>query len=557
MLITDSKSLEKYKTEYRLWQGIPSIEVTPKGRMFVTFYSGGKQEEIGNYVLLVTSDDQKTFSEPVAVAYKENCRCFDPCLWIDPLGRLWFTWSCMPERGVYGVICEDPDAETLVFGDVFWIGSDVMMNKPTVLSTGEWLFPIAVWDKKLRSFLDPRNEFPQDQNLAFVYKTADNGKTFERLGGVDMPRRSFDEHMTVEMQDGRVMMLVRTEYGIGKAYSYDGGKTFGECEDSMLGGPCSRFLIRRLPSGRLLLVNHVNFSGRNNLTALLSEDDGETWKYSLMLDTRSNVSYPDLAVGEDGYLYIVYDRERGAFMQSMDAVYASAREILYAKITEKDIMAGKLVSSESELQHIVSKLGEYLGEDSNPFAEFHRYSDEEKAEIILSAEEGRLLEKLFGYYPLNCVAMRGEVVERFDALAASLEQKNNTDRRAALEEMIRLLKSLCGKEEIRFPIVDIVKRIIVENGFSDLSVADIARKAGISVYYMMHLFKKETGITVIEYRNALKIAKAKELLVHSSMSMTDIAQACGICTASYFSKMFMESEHMSPKDYRNLHKASK
>ena len=41
MLITDKNELKKYTTEHRIWQGIPSIEVTKGGRIFSTFYSGG------------------------------------------------------------------------------------------------------------------------------------------------------------------------------------------------------------------------------------------------------------------------------------------------------------------------------------------------------------------------------------------------------------------------------------------------------------------------------------------------------------------------------------
>ena len=46
MFITEENSLKKYGTPYRLWQGIPGIEVTKKGRIFSTFYSGGKKEEV-------------------------------------------------------------------------------------------------------------------------------------------------------------------------------------------------------------------------------------------------------------------------------------------------------------------------------------------------------------------------------------------------------------------------------------------------------------------------------------------------------------------------------
>ena len=142
MLITDKNELKKYTAKHRVWQGIPGIEVTKKGRIFSTFYSGGVKEELGNYVMLVMSDNGTDFTEPIAVAYKENHRCFDPCIWIDPLGRLWFTWSMIPAHGTYAVICDDPDADELIWSDVIFVGHDVMMNKPTILSTGEWFFPL-------------------------------------------------------------------------------------------------------------------------------------------------------------------------------------------------------------------------------------------------------------------------------------------------------------------------------------------------------------------------------------------------------------------------------
>ena len=39
--------------------------------------------------------------------------------------------------------------------------------------------------------------------------------------------------------------------------------------------------------------NVKSWKGRSHLTALLSEDDGQTWPYYLLLDERNEVSYPD------------------------------------------------------------------------------------------------------------------------------------------------------------------------------------------------------------------------------------------------------------------------
>ncbi|MBQ2686960.1 MAG: exo-alpha-sialidase [Clostridia bacterium] len=355
MLVRDKNELKKYEHDDRIWQGIPSIEVTKKGRIFSTFYTGGTTEpQIYNYSLLVYSDDGKNFTEPVAVARDDDHRCYDPTVWIDPLGRLWFVWSIMPDNAVYAAICDDPDADEIVFGEEFRIGNDIMLNKPTVLSSGEWLFPIAVWNKGVA--VGRLTDSWDDMRGSFVYRTTDNGKTFEKLGRSEVENRLYDEHMVLELNDKRLMMLVRTTYGIGISYSDDKGLTWSEGEDSKLGGPCSRFHITRLKSGRVLLVNHYNFKGRNNLYALLSDDDCKSWKYKLLIDERSNVSYPDAKEAEDGYIYITYDRERGAFYRSIDDVDGAAREILYAKITEDDIIAGELVSMESSLRNIISKL---------------------------------------------------------------------------------------------------------------------------------------------------------------------------------------------------------
>lgn len=364
MLITDLISLKRFYSDQRIWQGISCIEVTSKGRIFVTFYSGGTKEEFGNYSMVIFSDDGVNYSEPILVAFKEGYRCFDPCLWIDPLGRLWFTWAIAPEDAVYGSICDDPDAPQLRWSEPFKIGHDVMMNKPVVLSTGEWLFPLAVWNYDVRT-LAPEFDSLTPEKGSFVYSSIDQGKTFTKLGKAEVANRHFDEHMVVELKDGRLMMLVRTRYGIGVSYSNDRGVTWSEGIDSGLGGPSSRFFISRLRSGRLLLINHVNFTRRNNLTALLSDDDGKTWTKGLMLDERSGVSYPDAKEAEDGYIYITYDRERGAYKKSLEEAQACAREILVARVTEADILAGTIVDENSYLKRVVSKLGEYKGSTEN------------------------------------------------------------------------------------------------------------------------------------------------------------------------------------------------
>lgn len=103
-----------------------------------------------------------------------------------------------------------------------------------------------------------------------------------------------------------------------------------------------------MPSGRLLLINHCDFTGRNNLYALLSEDDGITWPYKLLLDERDKISYPDAAINTNSDMCIIYDRDRNG-----------AGEILTAYITESEILEGNISNENSYLKNVVSSRNQY------------------------------------------------------------------------------------------------------------------------------------------------------------------------------------------------------
>ena len=495
MLITDKNELKKYTTEHRIWQGIPSIEVTKGGRIFSTFYSGGIKEDVDNFVMLVKSDDGgKSFSEPIAVLFKKDYRCYDPCLWIDPLGRLWFTWALMRDHATYAVICDNPDADELVWGEERIIGHDVMMNKPTVLSTGEWLFPIGVWNDGVK-VLDGDWLTKQKEKFSFVYRTTDQGKTFERIGGADVPDRSYDEHMVLERKDGVLAMYVRTVYGIGVSYSYDRGYTWTKGVDSKLVGPSSRFFMGRLPSGRVLFVNNDSSDIiRRDLTAFLSEDDGKTWKYKLLLDERTASSYPDMAIGPDGYLYITYDRERGALKTRLEDAYDSAREILYAKITEEDIIAGKVTSPEGKLKNIISKLGDYADAGENPYNEGKRFTPEAYAEYLAKNFAGEEADKIFEYYKDNCMNIHADNAKKLDEL---INAKNYTDA-------IKLIREADDTKQDK-SMVELVRGVILENADKDLTASCIASILDMSLSFVESSFKAETATTVTEYYKAQKV----------------------------------------------------
>jgi predicted neuraminidase len=95
-----------------------------------------------------------------------------------------------------------------------------------------------------------------------------------------------------------------------------------------------------------LLVKHGPLdtrTGRSNLAAYVSSDDGETWGGGLMIDQRAGVSYPDGQQDSDGVIRIIYDYNR-----------VSDRNILMATFREEDAAAGRAISDEVRLQQRVS-----------------------------------------------------------------------------------------------------------------------------------------------------------------------------------------------------------
>jgi hypothetical protein len=340
----------QYASESRLWQGIPSIERSQSGRLWATFFSGGvKEPEIENYVLLIRSDDDGiTWSKPLLVVDPPGrVRALDSCLWFDPQGTLWFFWTQCYDKfdgryGVWAITTANSDDDRPEWSEPRRICNGVMNNKPTVLSSGEWLLPISMWSHIPSEF----NDLP-DEKFSLVYCSEDNGASFYLRGKADVPGRTHDEHILVERLDGSLWMLVRTVAklgGIGESVSLDRGRTWSPGTPSTLTGPGSRFFVRRLQSGRLLLVNHYGFVGRSHMTAMLSDDDGNTWFGFLVLDERKDGSYPAAVQAEDGTIYVIYDRER-----------YKDREILLAVFTEEDVANGQCLSPLARLKVLVDR----------------------------------------------------------------------------------------------------------------------------------------------------------------------------------------------------------
>ncbi len=343
---------KEYSDETRLFQGIPGIERAANGRLWALWYAGGTGEGELNYVALVTSgDDGKTWSGPKLVIDPPGpVRAYDPAIWHDPSGRLWVFWAQSyrwwdGRSGVWAITTEQSGQANPKWSQPRRLCNGIMMNKPTVLSNGDWLLPVAIWEQKAKDSIEHRFNLPKERG-GNIFISKDKGNSFQLLGQTKVPQRTFDEHMVVERKDKSLWTLVRTKYGIGESFSQDGGKTWTKGAASSIPHINARFFIRRLNSGNLLLVRHNPQNGktRRDLTAYLSNDDGKTWQGGLLIDERPGVSYPDGIESDDGTIYIIYDYSR-----------TGDKLILMATFKEEDVLAGKAVSGKVRQRVVINQ----------------------------------------------------------------------------------------------------------------------------------------------------------------------------------------------------------
>lgn len=95
---------------------------------------------------------------------------------------------------------------------------------------------------------------------------------------------------------------------------------------------------------------------------------------------------------------------------------------------------------------------------------------------------------------------------------------------------------------------------INHNSALDLTLEEIARANNISVSYMMSVWKKEVGMTPIQYLHAFRISEACRLLKSETWQVREIAKRVGYIDEKYFMRVFRKYKNMSPTEYRKYSK---
>ena len=183
-------------------------------------------------------------------------------------------------------------------------------------------------------------------HLVLLWDATDKGADPAKVGAWH-----FCEHMIVEKGDGTLWMLIRTgNLKLMESFSRDQGRTWSDPVKTVnIAQISARFGFAKLPNGHLVFIKNgttptVETASREKLCAFVSDDEGLTWKGGLLIDERKRVCYPDTNVAPDGSIYITYDHDRNT---------KNRDELLMARFTEADILAGRIVTEGSFLKRVV------------------------------------------------------------------------------------------------------------------------------------------------------------------------------------------------------------
>jgi|SRR5690625_32192 len=188
---------------------------------------------------------------------------------------------------------------------------------------------------------------------------------------------------------------------------------------------------------------------------------------------------------------------------------------------------------------------------------------------FLTTDEDLLLNQLFDkgphiiIIPPNKIKIIQMIIEKLYSEYISNDDKREVYIKALLVQLLiesnRLLNlqtnnysNEVGYDQfIKHEIAEVIK-YINQHYKKDISLSLLANQFNLSEQYISRLFKQVTGVTLINYLNAVRINQAKRLLLETSMKVNDISKRVGYSNNVHLWRVFKRFTGYSPSEYREL-----
>jgi len=307
-----------------------ALRTLPDGEWVVVFMTGGATEpELANHIVLCRSADRGlTWSEPEVVLRYDDRACLlsEVVVHDGEMTAFVYTHGGFFEDWLVWTIRSSDNGRTWSEPTAFDpLPRRTFVRTLTASSWGEWLLPFQTYDTVPDPSVSPLSDGSHKQGRNGVLISNDGGLTWRASNSIG-PTAGWAENNVVERADGTLVMLIRAD-GTGhlvRSESTDQGRTWSQPVPTDIPNPGTKFLLKRLTDGRVVLVHNPNSEtrhpnskrqancARNPLALWVSDDDMVTWGHKRVLtDFPGMLAYPDGVVDEEGgYVHFAFDYNR-------------------------------------------------------------------------------------------------------------------------------------------------------------------------------------------------------------------------------------------------------
>lgn len=296
-----------------------TIEVLPNNDLLVSFYAGTVEKSKDITIFLCRYNaKEKTWTSPSIVVYDPEFSLGNPVLFLAPDQNLWLFYLVM--HGQKWNTCTLHSLKSEDFGHTWEQGSDfkdslgwTIRTNPIVMDNGEILFPLC----------------DESKRYSFFMTSNDLCQSWQIQGNIISEPFNL-QPAVIQSSTHELLALMRTGGKGGhcwKSTSNDFGRSWSPAVPGPFKNPNSALAMIKLASGNLIAVYNDSdqWIYRTPLVISLSEDEGETWPYTRILENQKGeftystgktdnwssieFSYPAIVQSQDDLIHIVYTND--------------------------------------------------------------------------------------------------------------------------------------------------------------------------------------------------------------------------------------------------------
>ena len=261
------------------------------------------------------------------------------------------------------------------------------------------------------------------------------------------------------------------------------------------------------------------------------------------------------------------------FSMAVSPVFSDVRQLGAAFQSTRAILAERLVCGTGRILDTLPPLSSWKTDGAlKPYRQALNDLPQSQSGEAIARELDLLEEKACGWQDIrgedvyDLILTAARLLHQQPQVEDGIEKSRQFAGRIAhigkMKQLFSALKSLVAEETKRMierqrsvntrPIrqaQDYVQRHYRES----ITLEKVCEEVGFSVSYFSSLYKKETGENFLHYLTRVRIDRARDLLVHTSLPVSEICALVGYSDLKHFTQTFRKETELSPGQYRKLY----